>query len=99
MFLFRFCYCHYYYFEYISEVLTFPIGTTDIVTCCVVLCFHMTLFNYGTKGVMDVDPTRRCHQSNIMLDIIISAKFVVVVFFVCVSMCVFRGDILCSFYS
>ena len=31
-----------------------------------VLCFHMTSFNYGAKGVRDVEPTCRCHQSNIM---------------------------------
>ena len=33
-----------------------------------VLCFHMTSFNYGAKGVRDVEPTCRCHQSNIMPD-------------------------------
>ena len=26
-----------------------------------VLCFHMTSFNYGAKGVRDVDPAGRCH--------------------------------------
>ena len=26
-----------------------------------VLCFHMTSFDYGAKGVRDVDPTCRCH--------------------------------------
>ena len=37
-----------------------------------VLCCHMTPFNYGAKGVRDVDPTCRCHQSNIMPDSIFS---------------------------
>ena len=31
-----------------------------------VFCFHMTLFNYGAKGVSNADSTCRCHQSNIM---------------------------------
>ena len=31
-----------------------------------VLCFHMASFDYGAKGVRNVDPTCRCHQSNIM---------------------------------
>ena len=39
-----------------------------------VLCFHMTSFNYGAKGVRDVDPTGRCHQSNIMPDSIFSVN-------------------------
>ena len=39
-----------------------------------VLCFHMTSFNYGAKGVRDVDPTCRCHQSNIMSDSIFSVN-------------------------
>ena len=39
-----------------------------------VLCFHMTSFNYGAKGVRDVDPTCRCHQSNIMPDSIFSVN-------------------------
>ena len=32
----------------------------------------MTSFNYGAKGVRDVDPAFRCHQSNIMPDSIFS---------------------------
>ena len=39
-----------------------------------VLCFDMTSFNYGAKGVRDVDPTCRCHQSNIMPDGIFSVN-------------------------
>ena len=34
----------------------------------------MTSFNYGAKGVSDVDPTCRCHQSNIMPDSILSVN-------------------------
>ena len=34
----------------------------------------MTSFNYGAKGVRDVDPTCRCHQSNIMPDSIFSVN-------------------------
>ena len=39
-----------------------------------VLCFHMTSFNYGFKGVRDVDPACRCHQSNIMSDSMFSVN-------------------------
>ena len=39
-----------------------------------VLCFLMTSFNYGAKGVRDVDPACRCHQSNIMSDSILSVN-------------------------
>ena len=39
-----------------------------------VLCFHMASFNYGAKGVRDVDPTCRCHQSNIIPDSIFSVN-------------------------
>ena len=39
-----------------------------------VLWFHMTSFNYGAKGVKDVDPACRCHQSNIMPDSIFSVS-------------------------
>ena len=51
-----------------------------------VLCFHMTWFNYGAKGVKDVDPACRCHQSNIMPDSIFSVNIAQ-----CVTcLCVFR---------
>ena len=92
--LFLFHYCS---FEHITEVLTFPIDTTDIlIKSChlifwyflfhglhfantlrvltAVLCFHMTSFDYGAKGVRDVDPTCRCHQINIMPDNIFSVN-------------------------
>ena len=82
---------HYQSFEYISGVLTFPIGTTYIVIqirhwialyflfCGLhfattlrvlkpVLCFHMTSFNYGAKGVRNAELNCRCHQSNIIPD-------------------------------
>ena len=39
-----------------------------------VLCFHMTSFNYSAKGVRDVDPACRYHQSNIMHDNIFSVN-------------------------
>ena len=39
-----------------------------------VLCFHMASFNYGAKRVRDVDPSCKCHQSNIMPDSIFSVK-------------------------
>ena len=39
-----------------------------------VLCFHMTSFNYGAKGVKVVDPNFRCHQSNIISDNIFSVN-------------------------
>ena len=39
-----------------------------------VLCFHMTPFNYGAKGVRDIDPACRCHQSNIIPDSIFSVN-------------------------
>ena len=58
-----------------------------------VLCFH-----YGANGVRNVDPTRRCHQSNIMPHTILSlniaqslVKMLVLVRFVfllCVCVCV-----------
>ena len=34
----------------------------------------MTPFNYGAKGVRDVDPACRCHQSNIKPDSIFSVS-------------------------
>ena len=37
-----------------------------------VLVFQMKSFNYGTKGVRDVDPTCRCHQVNIIPDSLFS---------------------------
>ena len=72
-----------------------------------VLCFHMTSFNYGAKGVRHVDPACRCHQSNIMPDSIFSVNIAqcVTCLFVCLFfvlfcfMCILRGDILDSFYS
>ena len=39
-----------------------------------VLCFHMTSFNYGAKGVRDVDHACKCHQSNIIPDSIFSVN-------------------------
>ena len=39
-----------------------------------VLCFHMTSFTYGAKGVRDVDPASRCHQSNIIPNSIFSVN-------------------------
>ena len=38
------------------------------------LCFHMTPFNYGAKGLRDAEPASRFHQSNIMPDSIFSVK-------------------------
>ena len=93
MFLPSFFSCHYYSFECICEVLTFPKDTTENLRYCwhlivlhflfhglhftttlrvlkPVLYFHMKSFNYGAKD--DVDPTCRCHQSNIMPDSIFS---------------------------
>ena len=69
-----------------------------------VLCFHMTSFNYGAKGVRDVDAACRCHQSNIMPDGIFSVNIArcmicLLVFVLFCFMCVLRGDILDSFYS
>ena len=92
-----FFYCHYYCFEYISGVLTFPIDTiymviqswhlivlyflfhglhfvTTLRVLKLVLSFHVTSFHYGAKGVRDIDGTCRCHQSNIMPDIIFSVN-------------------------
>ena len=49
-----------------------------------VLCFHMTSFNYGAKGVRDVDPA--CHRSNITHDSTFSvsiAQFVACLFVFC----------------
>ena len=63
----------------------------------------MASFNYGAKGVRDVDPAYRCHQSNIMSDSIFSVNIaqcvtcLFVVFFVC-FMYVLRGNILGCFY-
>ena len=42
--------------------------------------FHVASFNYGAKWVRDVDPTCRCHQSNIMLNSIFRIK--IAVFFI-----------------
>ena len=39
-----------------------------------VLCFHMTSLNCVAKGVRDVDPICRCHQSNSMPDSIFSVN-------------------------
>ena len=50
------------------------------------LCFHMTSFNYGAKGVRDVDPTCRCHQNNIMPDSIFSVN---------IAQCVTCGWVCC----
>ena len=60
-----------------------------------VLCFHMTSFNHGSKGVRDVDPACRCHQSNIMSDSMFSVNiaqcvtclfvFYFVLFYVCIK--------------
>ena len=58
----------------------FPFHTLQFTTTLSVLkpelCFHMTSFNYGVKGVGDVDPTCRCHQSNIMPDSIFSVNII-----------------------
>ena len=43
-----------------------------------VLCFHMTRFNYGSKKVRDVDPACRFYQSNIMPDSIFSVDIGVI---------------------
>ena len=67
-----------------------------------VLSFHMTLFHYSAKGVRDIDHTCTCHQSNIMPDDIFSVDITVYnlwLLFFCMHVCVFRGDILGSFYS
>ena len=66
--------------------------------------FHMTLFHYGAKGVKDIDRTGGYHQSNIMPDNMFSVNITQCItcgccFFVCMCVCVFRGDILGSFYS
>ena len=60
-----------------------------------VLCFHMTSFNYGAKGVRNVDSACRCHQSNTMSDGIFSVNiaqcvicllvFCFVLFYVCIK--------------
>ena len=60
-----------------------------------VLRFQMISFNYGAKGVRDVDPACRCHQSNIMPDSIFSVNiaqcvicllvFCFVLFYVCIK--------------
>ena len=47
---------------------------TSLTVLTPVLCFHTTSFNYGAKVVRDVDPTCRCHQSNIMPDSIFSVN-------------------------
>ena len=59
-----------------------------------VLCFHMASVN-GAKGVRDVDPARRCHQSNIIPNSIFSVNivecvtclfvFCFVLFYVCIK--------------
>ena len=63
----------------------------------------MASFNYDSKGLSDVDPACRCHQSNIMLDSIFRAniaQFVNCSLCVRVCMCVYiSGDILDSFHS
>ena len=59
--------------------------------------FQIT-FNYGAKGVKDVGPIDRNHQSNVMLDRIFSvniAQCIICLFF----FFLFRCDILASFYS
>ena len=49
-------------------------STTSLTVLKPVLCFHMTSFNYGAKGVRDVDLTCSCHQSYIIPDSIFSAN-------------------------
>ena len=39
-----------------------------------VLCFHMTLFNYGANRVRDVDPTCICDQNNNLPDSIFNVN-------------------------
>ena len=60
-----------------------------------VLCFHMTSFNYGAKGVRDVDHACRCHLSNIMPDSIFSVNIAwcvtcLLLFVLFYFLCVFR---------
>ena len=104
-----------FYFFIIITIITFFDTYCDIELACdwfvfsftwatSVLCFHMKSFNYGAKGVRDLDPDCRCHQSNIMLNSIFSVKIAQCVnclfaFFLFCFMCVLRGDILGSFYS
>ena len=113
--------CHYYSFEYISGVVTFPIGTINMVmqswhlivlyfllhglqfgTTLRILKFvlnsHMISFHYGANGVRDIDANYKCHQSNIMPDNIFSVNIRQFITCGCCDMCVFRCDILGSFY-
>ena len=73
----------YFHFHWLHCATTLTVFTP-------VLCFHMASFNYGTKGVRDVDPACRCFQSNIMPDSIFSVNIAqsVTCFFVFCFMCV-----------
>ena len=57
----------------------------------------MTSFNYGAKGVREVDPACRCHQSNVMPDSFNIVQSVTCLFVLLCFMCVLRGDIMGSF--
>ena len=87
--------CEYFLFDWLHFPTTFMVSKPA-------LRFHMASFNYGTKGVKDVDPACRCHQSNIMPDSIFSvniAQSVTCFFVFYFVLCVLRSDILGSFYS
>ena len=78
----------------LSFVFSFSWVTTTLRVLKPVLCFHMISFNYGAKGVRDVDPACRCHQRNIMPDSIFSINItrcvtcLVVFYFVFFYMCI-----------
>ena len=100
--------CFVFSFSWVKSVffffLFFFFFATTFMVLKPVLCFHMTSFNYGAKGVRDVDPACRCYQSNIVPDSIFSvniAQCVTCLFvfcFVLFYVCLLRGDILGSFY-
>ena len=56
-----------------------------------VLCFHMASFNYGAKGVRDVDPTCsviRATVCNLWLSLLLLYSLFKKMFCVCVSVSV-----------
>ena len=106
MFLVLFYFYHYYYFFFFLPLESYHLivlyflfyglhFATTLKVLKPVLCFHMTPFNYGAKGVRAVDPACRCHQSNIMPDSIFNVNiaqcvtyllvFCFVFFYVCIK--------------
>ena len=49
-------------------------SVTTLTVLKPVLCFHKTSFSYGAFWVRDVDPTCRCHQSNVIPNSIFSVN-------------------------